>query len=270
MRILDLLEQRILWLLVFIGSSLLRSHVIIQILLFLIMVLGLNQIRNLLIYWIFRLSKVSEIPLPWGTLKLPIETPGELPFDPKYIGADDETISRKLLVKAVQTFSAGNPQEAVALAEAALERYPNNYDATTFLGFIYDLAPVNRPEKAVQYNKRALALRPRAFLPQFNLAVAMNHVEGPQKSLDEFLRAEEYAKGEKFDMDAEIMGKLNLFLADDLKNTGRLEEAKARYKRAGEILAKLAAKGDRTSQHWLVAARKRYQELQEKERDHNE
>ena len=257
----EIIEAKAFWILIFLTSLLLKTHVSVQGLLFFLMILGPKQFQNLLLYWLYRLSKVSEIPLPWGPLKLPDKSQVEMPPDLMAYDENDEIISDKLFNKALQSFSAGHLKEAIVLAESAVEKYPDNFKANVFLGFAYDLNPINEPSKAVKYNQKALEVKPASFLPQFNLAVATNHVDGPIKSLAEYLKAEEYARKEGVDPDSEIMGKLNLFLADDYKNTGQLGEAEPHYKRAEEILSRLVEKGDRTSQHWLTAARKRRDEL---------
>jgi tetratricopeptide (TPR) repeat protein len=264
----QLIGEQIFWLLVFILSLFLKSHVVIQVLLLLIMLLGLNQFKNLLLYWFYRLSKVSEIPFPWGPLKLPKDSAGELPTDLKMpdINEGNRRISYELFAKAVQTFSSGALPEAIALAEAAVERWPSNLEANVFLGFAYDLNPINKPEKAVYYSRQALNLCPGNFIPQFNLAVATNHVDGASKSLAEYLRAEQFAKDHKVDENSEVMGKLNLFIAHDCRDAGNLVEAKSRYGKAKDVFTKLVAQGLETSKHWLDAAEKGLKEIEEREK----
>jgi len=258
------LNDQIFWIVLFIVTFFTKAHVVIQVLIFFVMILGLKQFTNILLYWLYRLKEAREISLGGVMFKLPISSQTEVPPDIKVLESGDEAMSERLLLKAFQSYSAEQYQEALVLAESAAEKSPNNYKVYAFLGSICDAPPINNPAKGMEYNRRALVLRPGSFVPQFNLAVATNHVEGPSKSLAEYLRAEEYGKKEAVDADSEIMGKLNLFLADDYKNTGNYAEAKARYKKAEEILSKLAQRGDRTSQHWLEAAKKRYEELKSK------
>lgn len=259
--------DRLFWLVIFVLTIFLKSHVITQILVFLVMILGLDQFKNLLLYWLYRLSRISEFSFPWGTLKLPTDSQVELPSDLKVreIDSSDRRISYDLYTKATQMLSSGAIHEAIALAEAAVERYPNNFEANLFLGFAYDITPINNPAKAVHFSREALKLQPRSFIPQFNLAVATNHVEGYQKSMSEYEKAEEYAKEQNIDDKSEIIGKLNLFLAHDYLQSGRLKDAKDRYEKAKEILANLVSKGDKTSRHWLEAAEKSLKDIAEKE-----
>ncbi len=261
--LMKIADYKLFWVVLFVLSLFLKIHPVVQVLLFLVMVLGLGQFQNLLLYWLYRLSRITEIPLPWGPLKLPNETETELPREFKSLDSDDVYLSNKLLEKAKNSFNAGNWQEAITLAHAAIEKYPKNYEANLFLGFIYDLNPINQPDKAVVYSKKALEIKPESFIPQFNLAVATNHVSGSEISLQEYLKAEEAAKREGVDINSEIMGKLNLFLAHDYKNTKQYDEALKRYAEAEKILSALVTKGDRTSQHWLDAALKGKQEVEQ-------
>ncbi len=260
-----LIGERVFWMLVFIASLFLKSHVVIQVLLFLVMLLGLNQFQNILLYWFYRLSKISEIPLPGGlSIKIPEDAQVELPPS---LGDDvNRLVSNDLYNKAIQALSSGSIQEAVTLAEAAVEKFSSNFAANLFLGFVYDITPINKPEKAVYYSRQALKLQPRSFIPQFNLAVATNHAEGYKKSMAEYEKAEEYAKEQSIDSGSEIIGKLHLFLAHDYRQSGKLKDAKVRYEKAKEILTNLVSKGDRTSQHWLDAAEKGLKEIEESEK----
>ena len=64
------------------------------------------------------------------------------------------------------------------------------------------------------------------------------------------------------DQESEVMGKLNLFLADDYRQTGDIIKAREGYRKAERILSKLVGQGDQTSKHWLDAIKKRYLELE--------
>ena len=111
-----------------------------------------------------------------------------------------------------------------------------NYEAYLMLGLIDDI--MGNFKDSISHSQKALELRPESFVPQFNLAVATNHLFGYKKSLSLYLNAKEYADKQNI-KETVIMGKLNLFIGHDYRDNKNIIEAKKYYSEAKRILEKI-------------------------------
>ena len=126
----------------------------------------------------------------------------------------------------------GNIKQAKTMFEKAYEMDHSNLEINISLGLVYNMFGQN--EKAIECDKRALELSPNNFTAQFNLSVATNHLRGSQSSLPEYLKAEKIVQ-ETGLIENVTVGKLNLFLGHDYRETGNLKEARRRYNEAMRI-----------------------------------
>ena len=149
------------------------------------------------------------------------------------------------LIIASSYIQEGKIGDARDMLEKAEKLDSDNYEVNIGLGLVYDLT--HEYQRSIDYSTKALMIKPKSFTPQFNLAVATNHLYGAEKSLPEYLTAEELARKEDISDDITI-GKLNLFIAHDYRDMQERNKALERYYRARDIF-----KGFNTpdAQHWL-------------------
>lgn len=114
----------------------------------------------------------------------------------------------------------------------AEERDPEDFQVQVSLGLICNLLGENK--KSIEHSRKALHIKPNSFVPQFNLAVAINHFLGSENSLLEYIKAEDIAKRENME-DTVTVGKLNLFIGHDCREAGDFAEARKRYGKAETI-----------------------------------
>jgi len=123
-------------------------------------------------------------------------------------------------------------KKAKEFLERAIQLEPDNFETHVSLGLVYSILGENN--NSIEHSKAALKIKPNSFVPQFNLAVATNHLYGSTKSLQEYLEAEKIAK--ELGMGETVtIGKLNLFVGHDHRDAGQIGEALKRYRRAEEI-----------------------------------
>ncbi len=127
---------------------------------------------------------------------------------------------------------ANDYAQAKILLLKAYEMDHENLEVNIALGIVYNVLKQN--EKAINHNRAALKIDPDNFIAQFNLAVATNHLLGFRKSLSEYLKAEEIAT-KKSMPETVTIGKLNLFIGHDYRDTGDFAKAECRYNNAIKI-----------------------------------
>jgi tetratricopeptide (TPR) repeat protein len=81
----------------------------------------------------------------------------------------------------------GDHPLAIKQFEAALSVYPQNYDATHFLGIA--LAQTGQPQRAVSYFKQALKLLPNSISAHNNLGLALDELQDYEAAIASFDRA---------------------------------------------------------------------------------
>jgi Tfp pilus assembly protein PilF len=81
----------------------------------------------------------------------------------------------------------GDRPLAIQQFEAALAIYPQNYDATHFLGIAY--AQTGQPQRAVSYFKQALKLIPNSTSAHNNLGLALDDLQQYEIAIASFDRA---------------------------------------------------------------------------------
>ncbi len=137
----------------------------------------------------------------------------------------------------------------------ALKYKPDEIGLHLALSGIYGekIKPTNQ-KKAIAHCRKVIRIDKKNVSGWFNLAVYTNHLNGAQKSLPIYLEAEKLIINQGL-QDAEIGGKLNIFIGHDLRDTGKRQEAEARYKTAIDILQKLADEGDMSAAFWLEDAK---------------
>lgn len=122
-------------------------------------------------------------------------------------------------------------QEAINTTEEMLQR-EDNFSLLQYLGFIYDR--LNMPERAVMYNEKALRIDPYDIMSQFNLAVALSHIQDSTEAIGgkskELWRRiiQEYRETEQLLKAHNLLGrgfeydwKIPLFTAHPLKGLAR-------------------------------------------------
>jgi class 3 adenylate cyclase/tetratricopeptide (TPR) repeat protein len=122
-------------------------------------------------------------------------------------------------------------KEAIATAEEMLQ-HEDNFSLLQYLGFIYD--QLRMPERAVIYNEKALRINPYDIMSQFNLAVAVSHIQDSLEAVErrskELWRRtiKEYKKTEQLLKAHSLLGrgseydwKIPLFTAHPLKGLAR-------------------------------------------------
>jgi tetratricopeptide (TPR) repeat protein len=152
----------------------------------------------------------------------------------------------------------GDYYGAKELFEKAEKIEPMYFDLNVSLGLVYDLT--HEYQKSIDRSKKALEIKPGSFVPQFNLAVATNHLLGATKSLPEYQKAEELMKITEPPVDDLTVGKLNLFMGHDYRDLRNNRQAFVHYWTASEIL-----KGFDTpdARFWLKDARDALNRLEE-------
>jgi Tfp pilus assembly protein PilF len=78
----------------------------------------------------------------------------------------------------------GDKMLAIQQFEAALALYPQNYDATHFLGITY--AQTGQPQRAVSYFKQALKLIPNSISAHNNLGLALDDLQQYEAAIASF------------------------------------------------------------------------------------
>ncbi len=81
----------------------------------------------------------------------------------------------------------GDHPLAVQKFEAALGIYPQNFDATHFLGIA--LAQMRQPQRAVSYFKQSLKLLPNSISAHNNLGLALDDLQDYEAAIASFDRA---------------------------------------------------------------------------------
>ena len=148
------------------------------------------------------------------------------------------------LIIASSCIREGKIGDAKDMLEKAEILDPNNYEVNIGLGLVYDIA--REYQRSIDHSKKALN-KLESFTPQFNLAVATNHLHGAGKSLPEYLKAEDLARKEGISDDI-TLGKLDLFIAHDYRDMQERNKALERYQRARDIFMGFNTPD---AQHWL-------------------
>ena len=81
----------------------------------------------------------------------------------------------------------GDHPLAIQKFEAALAIYPQNFDATHFLGIA--LAQMGQPQRAVSYFKQSLKLLPNSISAHNNLGLALDDLQDYEAAIASFDRA---------------------------------------------------------------------------------
>lgn len=204
----------------------------------LLTIIGGQRIRDFVLAIFSKLEQSDEGgagPFSWKKPRDPVPLPKS---DLKKIDIDVETgiipeDFYKLFQAGISSLQRGDIQKTKEMFENAEELDPNNFEVYTQLGYVYDLT--HEYQKSIDHSKRALEIKPDSFTPQFNLAVATNHLYGAVKSLSEYLKAEDIARNAGNIDDKITIGKLNLFLGHDYRDIRNYEEALERYNSAKTI-----------------------------------
>lgn len=99
---------------------------------------------------------------------------------------------RPLLLKAkALTFSA-HPNKAVSTYKLVLSKSPNNAEAYAGLGWVY--YQMGKPQDAITYEKKAIALDPQLAEPHFYLAAIFMSLKQYRLSDEERVLATQLAK----------------------------------------------------------------------------
>lgn len=224
----------------------------------LVVVLGVRKINEYVTITLdkFKKSKKGDYPFGRGGFDntkddgSPIDpvTPGEAKQEPKNdLNGFERHI--KAYFKAEEYARLNQWGKSAESLEEALKICSDNIPLRLQLGIIYG-ERLKDKERAIYHCNQILELDSNNVSAKFNLAVYTNHLKGAKFSLPIYLEAEKLM--EKFGLGgSEIDGKLNIFLGHDYRDTGNMEEAKKRYKKAIYILDKLANLGDKSSGFWL-------------------
>lgn len=143
--------------------------------------------------------------------------------------------------------------------EEALQAEPDNIGLRLQLSIIYG-ERIGDKEMAIYHCQEVLKRDHGNISAKFNLAVYTNHFKGAAYSLTIYREAEQFIEGQGF-KGTEISGKLNLFIGHDFRDIGNKPEAERRYRKAIEILGKLANQGDEASAFWLQNAKNNLKKL---------
>lgn len=147
----------------------------------------------------------------------------------------------------------GRTDRAISCFEEALKIGPD-FEAHHILSFLYGEKLGNKP-KAIFHCQEALAIQPNSPNAKFNLAVYTNHLRGAKESFPIYEEATALIARQGL-QDSEIDGKAHLFMGHDLMRLSRKSEAIEQYKKAVEILKKLADGGSQSGLFWLRDAEK--------------
>jgi len=224
--------DRTIFALIFIFSVLFRLQAL-AIICLLMSIIGWHRFQSFVLAILAKIEESPEGTIPGFSWKDPQAT----------ISSEDSMIQQRSSGIPAMDFSKyyeqgrfamkhGNIPLARKMFEQAEEIDSDDVQVQISLGLIYNMLGENK--KSIEHSKRALDLLPDNFVPQFNLAVATNHFLGSEKSLPEYLKAEKMAENSNL-METVTIGKLNLFLGHDYRETGDLKEARRRYDRAKRI-----------------------------------
>jgi len=211
----------------------------------LIAIVGIKRFRQFISAILSKLEKSKEgsvaglswkldkaEPLPERSLVLEEQSGVSSSFY-QHVSEGRQNLEKGLFKKALEQFKQANQDS------------PDNYQVLTSLGFLYN--SVGQNDESIEYSKKALAIQPGSLVPQFNLAIATNHLYGSSKSLNEYLEAEDYSKNTGMP-ESVLIAKLHLFIGHDFRETGNPDEALSRYRQAIRILKKYQTS---EAKYWL-------------------
>jgi len=232
-KFLSAYADRIILCILFIVSLRLKMQ-ILAIFMSVLLIIGIRRIRMFLLKLMEKIERSKKGGFGWFLWEEPQETDLPKKIDSPIDIANGQTPKEfiRYYEHGRAALQFGDKEQAKIMFEKAFEMDHNNIEINISLGLVYNMLGQN--EKAVECNKRALALSPNNFTAQFNLAVATNHLHGSTSSLPEYLEAEKIAQ-ETGLIENITIGKLNLFLGHDYRETGNLEEAHRRYREAERI-----------------------------------
>lgn len=175
---------------------------------------------------------------------------------------DGEIQFHRLVAAGMQYERVSRFDLAIECYEEALEKRPNDIGLHLQLGGIYGekIGDKEGKEKAIEHCMRVLEIDKNNLSAKFNLAVYTNHLKGAEHSLPIYLEAGKLIRMQGF-QNSELDGKWSLFIGHDYKFLERKPEAIDHYKKAIEILKKLADAGDISSQFWLRDAQNNLENL---------
>ena len=197
-----------------------------------LIIFGGKRIRDFILAIIAKLEQSSEGSIAGTSWK--IVEGAQLPEDSLKAesGIDVSSAVSTYLIIGSSYMQEGRIGSAKDMLEKAEILDRNNFEVNVSLGLVYDLA--REYQNSIDHSRKALEIKPGSFTPQFNLAVATNHLYGADKSLSEYLKAEEFAREAGMGNEI-IIGKLNLFLGHDYRDRQERNNALERYYRARDI-----------------------------------
>lgn len=245
---------------VIIGISLAQRLQVIAIVCGLLIIVGIHRFAEFLSNMLTTIEKSERGEI--AGVKWELHQRGALPDGICMLAKERLGTFSRYFNRGYMYFRQGNTIAAIKEFEKAEEIDPQNFDVHVMLGLFNNVVGEN--EASIFHSKKALKIKPEAFVPQFNMAVATNHLLGYSKSLPLYLEAEKYANKEGLGQVTVLRGKLNLFIGHDHRDSKDFDKARKCYLKAKEILEKI---GTEEAKIWLKHAVDNFKIVDEAQRN---